>query len=632
MLGQSAASLVADASRRKGWRKVAFNIGQYWVAWGLAGLVFEAVSGDWHLTTARVVAGQELAAMFGAALTYFLVNSCLVGAVVALNNRLDVVRNIGATLAREVTSDWVLLALAPVVFVVAERSVILLPLLLLPVVAVYRSASVSIEKDYQASHDSLTDLPNRLSFTARLEEFIRRSKRQGTKLAVVLIDLDRFKEVNDTLGHQAGDALLCQIGIRIGEVAPQAGIVARFGGDEFAVLFDGIADGSEAVELAAAIVEGFAHPFQLDDFRLDVEASAGVALYPDHGSDDATLLQHADTAMYVAKANHGGVELYDARKDHHSRRRLGLLGELRTALRNHDIVLHYQPKLDLVTARVETVEALVRWQHPEHGLIPPTDFVPLAERTGLIRPLTTYVMEEAIAQARRWLDRGLDIPVAVNLSARNLYDTQLPEELAAMLDRWNLPAKNLHLEITESSIMADPSRARRILTALDAMGLRVVIDDFGTGYSSLAYLQRLPVSEIKVDRSFVLGMVHNDSDHIIVRSTIELARNLGLDVTAEGVETEAALRLLRATDCNAAQGYFISRPVPAAELEAWMDAGSQPQPPGWTDARAEVPPEPGPDVVVEPDGRRSPPLLLLDEEPPEAVIAPPGFSAPALEH
>jgi diguanylate cyclase (GGDEF)-like protein len=570
MFAQVVASLVADVGRHKELRRIVFNIGQYWVSWGVAGAAFIAIAGHQHLPPSGMVTARDLWAMLAAATAYFVVNSTLVGAVVAIHSNISVPKNVAATLAQEASSDWVLLALAPIVFVVADRSLMMLPLLLLPVFAVYRSAAVSIEKDYQASHDSLTDLPNRAAFNARLDEGIRRARRNAQQLAVALIDLDRFKEVNDTLGHQVGDALLREISTRIVEGTPNAAIVSRLGGDEFAVLFDEVADTAQAAGHAFELVETLARPFQVDGFRLEVEASVGVALFPDHGRDNDTLLQHADIAMYVAKEHHGRVEVYDASKDRYSRRRLGLLGQLRSSLDARDVLLYYQPKLDLHTGEVETVEALVRWAHPQEGLILPADFVPLAERTGLIRPLTTFVMEEAVAQARRWLDAGLDLPIAVNLSARSLYDTQFPEEVHELLTRWNLPPRQLHLEITESSMMADPERARRILTALDRMGIRVVIDDFGTGYSSLAYLQELPVSEIKVDRSFVLGMVDNDSDHIIVRSTIDLAHNLGLQVTAEGVESAAALAHLRAAGCNAAQGYFISRPLPAEALESWV--------------------------------------------------------------
>jgi diguanylate cyclase (GGDEF)-like protein len=570
MLGQVMASLIADVARHKERRRVIFNVGQYWVSWGVAGVAFVVIAGHAHLPTSGMVTGRDIWAILAAAATYFVVNSGLVGTVVAIHSDISIVRNVGATLAQEASSDWVLLALAPIVFVVADRSVMMLPLLLLPVFAVYRSAAVSIEKDYQASHDSLTDLPNRAAFNGRLDDSIRRARRYGNGLAVALIDLDRFKEVNDTLGHQVGDSLLREISSRIVEGTPNAGIVARFGGDEFAVLFDEVSGAVQARQHALELVETLARPFHVDGFRLEVEASVGVALYPDHGRDNDTLLQHADIAMYVAKEHHGSVEVYDASKDQYSRRRLGLLGQLRASLDSRDVMLYYQPKLDLLTGEVQTVEALVRWAHPQEGLILPGDFVPLAERTGLIRPLTSFVIEEAVSQARRWMDDGLDLPIAVNLSARSLYDMQFPDEVKEVLARWDLPAELLHVEITESSMMVDPERARRILTALHRMGIRVVIDDFGTGYSSLAYLQDLPVGEIKVDRSFVLGMVDNDSDHIIVRSTIDLAHNLGLQVTAEGVESAAVLQHLRQAGCNAAQGYFISRPLPPEALECWV--------------------------------------------------------------
>jgi diguanylate cyclase (GGDEF)-like protein len=440
-------------------------------------------------------------------------------------------------------------------------------LVLLAGITVYRTLSVSAAQKHQSLHDPLTGLPNRVLFQQHLDDLLAVAHLGTAPIAVLLIDLDRFKEVNDTLGHGAGDVLLKQIGPRLADSLDGDGVIARLGGDEFGVLLTGVDGPAAAQRRANALVVGLEQPFPVGGGLVDVEASIGIALSPEHGRTGEALLQRADVAMYLAKDRQHAVELYDPAHDHHSPHRLRLLADLRTALGSEQLVLHYQPQVDLLTGRVETVEALVRWQHPTLGLLSPGEFVPLAERTGLIRPLTTHVLAQSLRQIARWRDRGLDVTVSVNLSARNLHDPHLSTQLSEALARHHLPASSLQLEITESSIMSDPDRAATVLRSLDDLGVRLAIDDFGTGYSSLAYLQRLPVAEIKIDQSFVYGMAERASDQVIVRSTIDLARNLGLTVTAEGVESEAALVLLRDAGCHSVQGYFISAALPAAELE-----------------------------------------------------------------
>ena len=570
LTAHAVASVLSDVANGKGVRKVVQNLGLNWIAWGLASFAFEVSAARWWLTKTSTFPGWAMAAIGSTAVVYYVVSKTLIGVELNPSGRLTLVPNIFEIVRHEFISDWALLALAPIVYVVAERSPVLLPLLLMPAYGVFHSASISLEKEHQSSHDALTDLPNRLLFNIGLDEVLQSARASGRRAAVLLIDLDRFKEVNDTLGHDSGDALLKQIGPRIAAALPFGSFIARLGGDEFAVVLDDVDDSRDALRRAASVVEALERPFKIAGFRLDVEASIGIAVFPEHGVDKETLLQRADIAMYVAKGEHWSASLYDPDKDHHSRRRLGLLAELRASLTARQIVLHYQPKVNLKTGEIDSVEALVRWNHPQHGLLAPDEFVPLAERTGLIRPLTTYVLAEATAQARLWRDAGIDLPVAVNLSARSLHDPQLPDEIRALLRQCHLQARYLEVEITESSIMTEPGRARRTLRELAAMGIRLSIDDYGTGYSSLSYLQQLPVSEIKIDRSFVTGMVGNDADAVIVRSTIELARNLGLQVVAEGVETEAGLTLLSEAGCTAIQGYLVSRPLPAAEFEAWL--------------------------------------------------------------
>ena len=566
---QAIASLIGDVAGKKHALKVAFNVAQYVLAWAIPGLVFQAILGGRALGAGTEFTWRWTAALLVAGVTYFLCNSALVGMIIALTTRSSLWLGVTGMVKREASSDVVLLALSPIVVVAAERSLVLLPVLLLPVLAVYRSALLSAEKEHQAMHDALTDLPNRLQFTEVIGRRLENAKSKSTRGAVLLIDLDRFKEVNDTLGHQTGDALLCQIGPRIQPVLPEGGVVARLGGDEFAVMVPDVA-ADDAVRIGQAIVDILEPPFRLDEFNLEVQASIGIAIFPDHGTSADVLIKQADIAMYFAKGRNSGIEIYNAEHDQNSRRRLSLLSELRTALVNGELVMFYQPKLDLSTGKVTSVEALVRWHHPLFGLIPPAEFVPFAEHTGLIRPLTSFVLRTAVTQARIWFDAGIDTAVAVNLSARSLHDGAISNEIAQLLVEFDLPANRLQLEITESSIMADPARARRVLEDLDAMGLHLSIDDFGTGYSSLSYLQDLPVREVKIDMSFVTNVLENPRDRVIVRSTIDLARHLGLQSTAEGIESAEAQEWLRSAGCNQGQGYHIAPPMPDDAATSWL--------------------------------------------------------------
>jgi diguanylate cyclase (GGDEF)-like protein len=571
MLAQAVASLYGDLFAKKTPIKTIFNFSQYWVAWGIATITFVVIEGGHSFGTVGGGSWRWSAAVLATAATYFIVNNILVGTAIALATKSKIRKVVWASLTQEAVSDCVLLAFAPIVVIVADRGLLFLPLLLLPVYAVYRTARISSEKEHQALHDPLTDLPNRSSFDDALHRRMAQPRQHTPRAAVLLIDLDRFKEVNDTLGHHAGDELLRQIGPRLLGVVPAGVTISRFGGDEFAVLLPEVVDEVDAHALALRISHSIEEPFRVDGFNLEVQASIGVALYPDHGTVSDELIKRADIAMYVAKRLQTGAEIYDPEQDHHSTRRLELVSELRKAIVDGEIILYYQPKLDLASGKVMSAEALVRWMHPRLGLVPPSEFVPVAEHTGLIRPLTSHVLTTAVRQAAAWRAAGREIAVAVNLSARNLHDGGIITEVPVNLARFDLPSRLLRLEITESSIMADPVRARKSLDALHDMGVGLSIDDFGTGYSSLAYLQNLPVSEIKIDRSFVMNLVDNAADQAIVRSTIELARNLGLTSTAEGVETEEALGWLRRTGCDQAQGYHVARPMTAESMTRWLD-------------------------------------------------------------
>ncbi|MDQ3866020.1 MAG: EAL domain-containing protein [Actinomycetota bacterium] len=426
------------------------------------------------------------------------------------------------------------------------------------------------EKEQQALHDALTGLPNRTLFHDRIGHAILAARRTQARVGVLIMDLDRFKEINDTLGHHCGDLFLKEFATRLSGSVRSSDTIARLGGDEFGLVFPEVTDVRAIQEVAEKLRQVVEQPFVLEGLPLGVEASMGLALYPDHGDDVETLLQRADVAMYVAKEARTGVEFYKSEKDGYSPERLTLVAELRRAIENRELTLHYQPKASLRTGSIESVEALVRWQHPERGLLPPDAFVPVAQHTGLIRPFTLYVLDEALKQCRAWHDEGLDLAVAVNLSMRNLLDAEFPATVGGLLAKWGVEARFLNLEMTEGTIMADPFRAMSVLRRLSDMGVRLAIDDFGTGYSSLAYLKRLTVNEIKIDRSFVMNMTNDENDAVIVRSTIDLGRNLGLEVVAEGVESQEAWAALEELGCDLAQGFYLSRPVPAEVLTSWL--------------------------------------------------------------
>ena len=569
MVSIALASLTADVLGRKPPIKVMFNVAQYWVAWGAAGAVFAAVGSGADAWQDELFTSRWYLAVLAAGATYFAVNNLLVGLVVGISSGGRVWPEIRSTFTSEWSTDVVLLALAPIVVIVAEQSIVALPLLLLPIVAVYRSVSISAEKQYLALHDPLTDLPNRFSFTSVLAARVEAAE-PGTKAAVILFDLDHFKDINDTLGHQAGDDLLRMIGPRMSGVLPDGSTVARLGGDEFAVLVPALSGPHDAFRIARSIADALREPFTLEGFSIEVKGSIGIAIHPDDGADGDALVKNADIAMYVAKSHGTLVERYDEELDHHSTRRLQMVGEMRNAIADGDMLLYYQPKLGLADRDVTEVEALVRWVHPRLGLVEPSEFVPLSEHAGLIRQLTTHVLREAVEQISRWRAAGLDLVVAVNLSARGLHDGTITDEVAEILGASDIPPQLLRLEITEGSIMADPEQALRVLEQLAQMGVRLSVDDFGTGYSSLAYLQRLPVDELKIDRSFIAHLVDSEGDRVIVRAIIDLARNLGLSSVAEGVEAPGTLRWLADARCGQAQGYHIARPMPAGAFTEWL--------------------------------------------------------------
>jgi diguanylate cyclase (GGDEF)-like protein len=418
--------------------------------------------------------------------------------------------------------------------------------------------------------DELTGLANRRQFHERLAEELATD---GATLAVAMVDLDRFKELNDTLGHHAGDQLLALLGPRLQEAVGEHGLVARLGGDEFALLLPG-AGLARASDVGRRVGIALQHPFEIEGLEVVMDASVGAALAPEHGTEAQALLQRADIAMYQAKDARTGFQPYDPSRDRHSRERLTLIAELRHALERDELILHYQPKVDLTTGRVAGVEALVRWQHPVHGLRGPGAFLPHAEHTALMRPLTLHVLETALSQVTQWRIDGLDLHIAVNLAVQNLLDLRTPGQVAQLLAHHGLPPSVLTLEVTESLMLHDPQRAGEVLADLAALGCNLALDDFGTGYSSLEHLKRLPVNELKIDKSFVMTMDRDPADRAIVASTAALGRSLGLQVVAEGVESGASASVLAAIGCDLAQGFHYSPPVPADQVPALVRAAA----------------------------------------------------------
>ncbi len=423
---------------------------------------------------------------------------------------------------------------------------------------------------HQAMYDALTDLPNRTLWADRLELMLRLAAREKHSFAMLLIDLNRFKEINDTLGHAVGDEVLRQAAARWRTCLRESDTIARLGGDEFAMLLPTANTVEGAIEVARKVLQAMSSPLTIGQRKLDVSLSIGVALYPAHGETSELLQRRADSAMYTAKRTQSGYRVFSEDLSADDEGRLTMQSDLKRAIDAAEFFLHYQPKIDLGQGQVTGVEALVRWQHPEQGLIMPDRFIPVAEKTGLIKPLTNAILEMALKQCRAWQLSGLDLTVAVNISAISVQDPDFPAQINRLLAHHQLPPSRLELEVTESAVMTDPVRAIDCIRRLSESGILVSIDDFGTGYSSMTNLKDFMVAKIKIDRSFVKDMASRHSDDVIVRSTIELGHNLGLKVVAEGVEDEAAWERLKSLGCDSAQGYYMSRPISAEKFEEWL--------------------------------------------------------------
>lgn len=432
-----------------------------------------------------------------------------------------------------------------------------------------RTNTLEYQAMHDATHDALTDLPNRILLRDRLQQAIHSARRDSRAVALLLIDLNRFMDVNDTLGHYQGDRVLKHVAMRLKQVVRDADTLGRIGGDEFAIILNPLTSMRDIDTVVEKIHKALMPPYSLDNIKVDVQVSIGAALFPENGDDADTLLQHADTAMYSAKQDKRDFVLYSQKLDQQSPRRLTLMSELRDAIKNDELTLRYQPIANSESGGVSEAEVLVRWQHKTHGIMMPDEFIPLAERTGLINPLTQWVIENGLRQQAAWRKLGLDIGISINISAQTLLNPEFAEQVTGLLAAYEVPPHRLVLEITESSIMFDQELALHILTRFTDMGVRVAIDDFGTGYSSLSYLKKLPVTQLKIDKTFVLDMLDNDNDAVIVNATIDLGHNLGLQVVAEGVENEETLHRLQQRGCDAMQGYHINYPLRGEDFPPW---------------------------------------------------------------
>jgi diguanylate cyclase (GGDEF)-like protein len=578
-----ASSVVADLAGRLTALKTLFNAAQYVLAMVAAAAVLHIAGA---LPLGRITSG-ELPTVLAAGAAFFLANHLLACAAGALLARLPVAGYLREDLAFQAWTAGCVLAFAPALLASANASVALVPVCFVPMLAVYFGGRQAVISSHRAHHDVLTGLPNRSSLSETLQEALDGAAVDARPVAVMLLDLDDFKSINDTLGHELGDLVIQRVARRLQQAvsdgdssaAParsaqsggQETVLARIGGDEFGLLVHGTQ--TQAEKVAEQLLAVLDHPLEVDSVALHICASIGIACFPKHGRSAAELMRHADVAMYCAKGLDAGFATYAEEDDEYSIDRLALAAQLRRGIDRGELVVHYQPKVPLQGGGTLAVEALVRWNHPQLGCIGPDGFIPLAEQTGIIKPLTERVLEASLEQCRRWRREGLEVTVSVNVSTRSLLDHDLPVVIGALLARLDLHASALQLEITESRIVADLPRARAALDELRAMGVMIAIDDFGTGYSSLSQLQQLPVDEIKIDRSFVTRMETDRQDAVLVHSIIDLGRNLGLRVTAEGVETENVKQVLAQLGCDYAQGFHVGRPVVAVECRRYLGQG-----------------------------------------------------------
>ena len=583
------AALLYGFVKEHAFQRTAFNIAQNTLSLLAAAAFFEPL--DHRLDPLNLrphLTFGYAAALVGAAIIYAVVNHLFVWGALALHRRMPLLELVRAEGGHQVRAVASIIALTPLACAVALVNVLLMPLFLPVLLIIHGNAAASRKREWELNHDPLTQLPNRKLLRIQGEQVLSDAARAHRSVALLLFDLDRFKEVNDTLGHLTGDELLRLVASRLSNTIYPQDILARLGGDEFAVLLPEIGDVQCATMIARRIAATFAAPFSLDGVTLELEVSVGVAIYPEHADEFEQLLQRADVAMYQAKRSRTTVEFYDSGRDLNTPDRLALLGDLRRALDAGEVQLHYQPKVSFATGQVVGFEGLVRWDHVTRGSVNPEEFVKLAEQTGLMPKLTSYVVDQALTQVAKWWRAGLAAPVAVNVSMRDIHSPGFVQSIQSGLLKHGVPPAALQLEITERVLLEDPQRAAATLGGLDALGVRLSLDDFGTGYSSLVLLRKIPVSEIKIDKSFVARLAHDLEDEAIVRSTVDLAHSLNLKVVAEGVEDKATWDRLAELGCDAAQGWLVAKALPGEEATAWL-AGQYPAGelgPGRSPARA----------------------------------------------
>jgi diguanylate cyclase (GGDEF)-like protein len=571
LLLRAAATLGVGIAQRKSRLRTAFNAAQQTLALAAAGLALAAIGVRPSPAHPWMPTGDTLWVVLPAALAYFVVSFALVEVAIAMHARTPIGRTLLSDLPHRGFAGLVLLASAPLVTVVmADHSGLLVLLFAFPLAAVYINAAMSVRREHQAHHDELTGLCNRKLLIRRTGEALEAAASSGSKAGFLLLDLDRFKEVNDTLGHPLGDRLLRVVASRLTRSVRPGDVVARLGGDEFAVLLPAVRQASMAHEVATRLRDALSEPITLDDMSFEIEASVGIALYPDDAAGFEVLMQRADVAMYLAKERHSGVERYVARSDRNSPARLALASELRRGLNRRELELHFQPKLALADRQTIGLEALVRWRHRARGLLAPELFIPLIEQSYLMRDLTRLVVDMALAQASLWWRDGMPVQVSVNIGARDLTDASLAETVSRGLEQYRLPPGALLLEINERVLTAEPDRAAATAESLAALGVGLSLDDFGTSYSSLLRLDRLPIHEVKIDSSFVGRLLDSADDQMIVRAIVDLVRALGIRPVAEGVESAKVARALTKMGCVAAQGWYFSRPLNAAAATAWL--------------------------------------------------------------
>jgi diguanylate cyclase (GGDEF)-like protein len=565
------ASLSVELAQRKAPHRCLFNAAQTTLALAAAGLALTLTGVHASATKPLSPHGADLPTVLLAGAAYFAVSFAAVGVAVALHSRAPLLRTLRAALPFQAVVSLVLIAAAPLVAVVmAAQSAWLVLLFAFPLAAIYMNAAMSVQREHQAHHDELTGLPNRKLLVRQTGEALTQAARSESRAGFLLLDLDRFKEVNDTLGHPVGDRLLRIVAHRLTHSVRPGDLVARLGGDEFAVLLPSVPEAATAREVASRLRAAVAEPIRLEGMSFEIEASVGIALYPDDAAGFELLMQHADVAMYLAKERRSGVERYVADSDRNSPARLALLGDLRRGIDTGELELHFLPKVVLETGRTAGMEALVRWRHPVRGLMTPEEFIPMVEQSYLMRDLTFAVADRALAQAAAWRRDGLPVQVSLNVAARDLIDASLAETIGRGLERYDLPPTSVLLEVNERVLTSEPTYPVSAVEALAALGVALSLDDFGTGYSSLVRLKRLPVSEVKIDSSFIRRLLVSADDEVIVQSIVDLVRALDIDSVAEGVESAEVAAALKVMGCKSAQGWYFSRPLNEAAATTWL--------------------------------------------------------------